>query len=270
MSRMFSYSKYNRPINNWNTKNVETFEEFLAFSSSFNQPISNLDLSSAKTIKGMFKNSTKFNQELSELDVSNVEDFTSAFEGTTYFRNTNALKNWNPSSAKNMTRMFYESAFNGEITDWNVSSVTDMTEMFARSNFNQPLNWNSSNVISFEGFLEQTSYFNKPITLDLSSAITIEAIFQNASQFNQDISHWDVSNVYAAGFDLGIKIKDTDTAANNNIKNGNIVITNIQFENVVTKDQYKGTEKYFTEGTTTGAGNGKNAPTWASGWTVGL
>lgn len=82
--------------------------------------------------------------------------------------------------------------------------------------------------------------------------------------------HWTASNIYVSGFDLGIKLKSTDTAANDNIKNGNIVFTNIQFDNVVTKDEYSGTETYFTEGVNTGAGNGKNAPTWASGWTVGL
>lgn len=82
--------------------------------------------------------------------------------------------------------------------------------------------------------------------------------------------HWTASNIYAANFALGIKIKSTDTAANDNIKNGNIVITNIQFDNITTKDQYAGTKTYFTEGTNMGAGNGKNAPTWAAGWTVGL
>ena len=82
--------------------------------------------------------------------------------------------------------------------------------------------------------------------------------------------NWTASNIYTSDFDLGIKIKSSDTAANDNVKNGNIVITNIQFDNVTTKDEYTGTETYFTEGTNTGAGNGKNAPTWAIGWTKGL
>ncbi len=82
--------------------------------------------------------------------------------------------------------------------------------------------------------------------------------------------HWTASNIYTSGFDLGIKIKSTDTAANDNVKNGNIVFTNIQFDNVTTKHEYTGTETYFTEGTTTGAGNGKLAPTWTAGWAVGL
>mgnify|MGYP000094300580 FL=1 len=82
--------------------------------------------------------------------------------------------------------------------------------------------------------------------------------------------HWTASNIFASGFDLGIKIKSSDTAANDNVKNGNIVITNIQFDNVTKKDEYTGSETYFTEGTNSGAGNGKNIPTWAAGWTIGL
>lgn len=82
--------------------------------------------------------------------------------------------------------------------------------------------------------------------------------------------NWTASNIYASGFALGIKIKSSDVAANENVKNGNIVITNIQFDDVTKKDEYAGAETYFTEGTNTGAGNGKNAPTWAAGWAIGL
>ena len=82
--------------------------------------------------------------------------------------------------------------------------------------------------------------------------------------------YWTASNIYVSDFDLGIKIKSSDTAANTNVKNGNIVLTNIQFDNVTTKDQYTGGETYFTEGINVGAGNGKLAPLWAAGWTVGL
>ena len=82
--------------------------------------------------------------------------------------------------------------------------------------------------------------------------------------------NWTASNIYTADFDLGIKLKSSDAAGNTNITDGNIVFTNIQFDNVTTKDQYTGSTTYFTEGTNTGAGNGKNAPTWATGWTKGL
>jgi len=35
-----------------------------------------------------------------------------------------------------MNKMFWESDFNGDISQWDVSNVTDMTDMFNNSMFN--------------------------------------------------------------------------------------------------------------------------------------
>ena len=46
-----------------------------------------------------------------------------------------------------MSYLFNESIFNGDISQWNVSHVTDMTAMFANSHFNGNINqWNIINV----------------------------------------------------------------------------------------------------------------------------
>ena len=110
-----------------------------------------------------------------------------------------------------------------------------------------------------------------PTTTAVLKNITIIGPGDEGSMYiKEGGGHWTASNIYAANFALGIKLKSTDTAANDNIKNGNIVITNIQFDNVTKKDEYTGAETYFTEGTNLGAGNGKNIPTWAANWTRGL
>ena len=45
--------------------------------------------------------------------------------------------NWiDVSIIKNMSEMFFESEFNGDISGWNVSSVTNMYHMFDHSMFN--------------------------------------------------------------------------------------------------------------------------------------
>ena len=43
---------------------------------------------------------------------------------------------------KDMSYLFYESEFNGDISKWDVSKVKDMSHMFERSNFDQDIsNW---------------------------------------------------------------------------------------------------------------------------------
>lgn len=82
--------------------------------------------------------------------------------------------------------------------------------------------------------------------------------------------HWSLENIFVSNFDLGIKIKNatSDPAGNENIDNGNITISNIQFDNVTTITDYEGTNTdFYTTGTNTGAGNGAEIPSWANGWT---
>jgi len=43
------------------------------------------------------------------------------------------------SSVTDMSFMFRDSAFNGDISDWDVSSVTNMPHMFRNSKFNSDI-----------------------------------------------------------------------------------------------------------------------------------
>ena len=71
-----------------------------------------------------------------------------------------------------MSHLFDNSKFNGDISKWNVSNVTNMAHMFSWcKNFNGNIsNWDVSNVTNMEGMFETCA-------------------------FNGDISKWDVSNV---------------------------------------------------------------------------
>ena len=75
------------------------------------------------------------------------------------------------SGVTNLSALFFESKFNGDISNWDVSNVTDMSYLFYNSKFNGSISaWDTSNIT------DMSNLFNK-------------------SKFNGDISTWDVFNV---------------------------------------------------------------------------
>lgn len=99
------------------------------------------------------------------------------------------------SNIEDMSYLFANSNFNGNIADWNVSNVKYMYGMFESSEFNGDIsNWDVSNVIDMCGMFEY-SFFNGDISKwDVSKVKYMSYMFAH-SVFNGDISKWDISNV---------------------------------------------------------------------------
>jgi surface protein len=95
------------------------------------------------------------------------------------------ISNWSTSAVTDMSAMFYNATyFNLDISSWDVSAVTIMTAMFGMS----PIN-------GAPGAFHQPDFNQDISSWDVSAVTNMAAMFAQASAFNQDLSSWDVSAV---------------------------------------------------------------------------
>lgn len=97
------------------------------------------------------------------------------------------------SKITDMSHLFQDSFFNGNINEWDTSNVTDMSSMFyGAKNFNQPLDkWNVSNVLYMSEMFKGAENFNQPLNnWDIHKVISAHSMFQEALHFNQDLNNW--------------------------------------------------------------------------------
>jgi len=178
------YSTGQRPITSDNKKVIRKQDVIVATDETIGQIVGD-------EIKRLGKHA-----DLNHIDTSQVTDMTNLFYDTDF---QGDVSQWDVSNVKYMDDMFAECEnFNCDISKWDVSKVENMNYMFYKCyKFNQDLSsWDVSKVEEMYRMFDRCKNFNQDLSSwDVSKVEDMTYMFRGCSNFNQDLSNWDISNV---------------------------------------------------------------------------
>jgi len=178
------YSTGQRPVTTNNTKVIRKQDVIIATDKTIMQIVRD-------EIKRLGKDA-----DLNHIDVSQVTDMSGLFSETDFHGD---VSQWDVSNVKYMYYTFQDcTKFNCDLSKWDVSKVTDMRGMFdGCSEFNQDLSgWDVSRVKNMRYMFCVCTNFNSDISSwNVGKVTNMSNMFYGCENFNQDLSGWNVSRV---------------------------------------------------------------------------
>lgn len=137
-----------------------------------------------------------FTDDANNIFTGQVTDMSRLFQNTSF---NGDIGYWDTSRVTNMSAMFVLAASaNPDVSNWDVSKVTNMNNMFALATSASPntSNWNTSSVTNMASMFQNATAANPDTSNWNTSMVTsMSGMFQNATAANPNTSNWNTSMV---------------------------------------------------------------------------
>ena len=123
----------------------------------------------------MFQNASSFDQNLTLFDTSSAEDLAFMFQGCSSFSNGGADLPWTVDRVTDMSSMFEDTLFSGDLSGWNTAKVTSFARMFADNLAVQDpglSTWKTANALDMWGFFDGCVNFRGDVSNFDTSKVT--------------------------------------------------------------------------------------------------